>query len=176
MRNLAVIGLLLIYTTSQVGSIMIYYYRPVIHAISFYRQQRRIRKEEAGVRDITLSIKNYREYLQEDGEVLLNGILHDIRKVVYKDDVVQLQLLEDKNETKWMKTFACFANDLQKQDGRQQKQGQIWNWLFKIYPFEPETDLALHALTPLVARCGGAKDRIHSFSLTTPGQPPESKN
>ena len=172
MKNLAVICLLLIYITSQVGSLLIFYHRPVVHAFSIYRQQRRMRDQKEVIRDTVLSRKAYVASLHEDGEIILNGILHDIKEITYKNEFVHLKLLEDKKETNWLNSLARIANALQHQHPKKWPL-QLWSWLFKIYPCDPNNSFHLATLNSLTIRNRGMNESPLSCYLASPGQPPE---
>jgi len=171
MKNLAVIWLLLIYTTSQVGSILIYYHRPVIHAISSYRQQRRIREQKEIIKDTVISRKAYLANLHENGEIMLNGILHDIRNIRFTKEQVHLRLLEDECETKWINSFSSVLNALQDHQPRKLP-SQVWSWLFKIYPCESDKG-AILSLIPEVNHNRVSNPYLPSCFLSYRGQPPK---
>ncbi len=173
MRKLAIIALLFIYTISQLGSVMVAYYKPVVRAISSYRQQRRMRLEETALKDTSISVKQYLACLQEKDELLINGVLHDIKNAKFENGIVHLQLLEDSKETNWMNGFAGFVNALQKQKRSQRSMLQVWNWLFNIYPFEKEINFGFQAPLPLKHRFAFGADPLSSLPLSSPGQPPE---
>jgi len=171
MKNLAGIWLLIIYTTSQVGSILIYYHRPVIHAISSYRQQRRVRDQKEVIKDTVISKKAYLANIHENGEIMLNGILHDIKYISFTKEQVHLRLLADESETKWINNFSSVLNALQDHHPRKLPL-QLWSWLFKIYPCESQNGSAL-ASTLVVNHNRVSNPYLPSCFLSFRGQPPE---
>jgi hypothetical protein len=132
-----------------------------------------MREEKGAIRQVVINIKTYKASVNEEGEILLNGILHDVKKVRHEGELVHLQVVEDKKETRLMKTFADFSESLHKQDRSQKCPQQIWNWLFKIYPCTSDGGFELQALLPAAIRFGDPNNHITSFALTSPGQPPE---
>ena len=174
MKNLAIVFLLFIYTTSQLGSVFIYYYKPVIHAISLSRQQRRMREEKL-IREIIISRNHYKDALNEDGEIVLNNVLHDIKKVSFKNDEVHLLVLEDKHEEGWMKSFASIASALQKQNRNDKPNEQLLNWLLKVYRCDIDSPFAFIAPELRTTYHSVGEDVTFSVTLNIPAQPPENR-
>ena len=121
-----------------------------------------------------MSMKQYLACLYEKKELLINGVLHDIKEVNFKDGLVQLKLLEDKKETDWMKGLTNVTNAIQKQKRAQRSLQQIWNWLFNVYPFEKELDFKFELLIFQKLNFISLSSPIQTVSLNSPGQPPES--
>ena len=171
MKNLAVVCLLLIYASSQVGSLLIYFHRPVIHAISSYRQQRRLREQKDVIKDTVISRKDYLANLHENGEIILNGILHDIKNIRFTKEQVHLRVIEDKRETKWLNSFSSILNAIQSQHSKKFPL-QLWSWLFKVYPCD-SGKCTLLAFTPKADHVQESKPYLPSGFLSCQGQPPE---
>ena len=172
MRNLAVTTMLLIYLTSQVGSVFMYYYRPVIHAISQVRQQRRMRENHVALKDVTLTIAEYKASIYEEKELKLNGTLYDVKKIVFKGHFVRLQLLEDKQETNLLNSYRSFLHAFHQQEQSQKKSFHTWSWLQKIYSCEDDLNLPFICSTQEL-KISLVNTFIPPHFLSQPGQPPE---
>ena len=173
LRKLAVIALLFIYSATQLGPVLVNFCGPLAHAVSVVRQQRRMRLEATATKDILMTPAQYQASLHEKNELLIDGILHDVKDIKIENGIVHLQLLEDSKETNWMNDIASVVNELNKQKRSQRSMLHVWNWLFNIYTFEKEIKFVAPAPEQLVYRLAFNSASLRSVSLSSPGQPPE---
>ena len=125
------------------------------------------------MKGVSMTLTQYQACLHEKNELLIDGILHDVKHIRIENGIVHLQLLEDSKETNWMNDLSTVINAVHKQKRSQRSTLQVWNWLFNIYTFEKEINFFVPSPEHLTYRLAFNSDRLRSLALSSPGQPPE---
>lgn len=173
MRKLNTIILIALYFSIQVGAVAWDYYKPVLHLVCNRLMQHS--HESGKLVTIKTDRTTFNHCLQEDDELLWQGVLYDIENTTVNGNQVIALVEKDEAENKWTGIYnsICQHNTA----GRQPYSPlhiNCYKWMFKLYvPAEnvntsPAIKLieAQHAVLP--AR------RLAAFFPDDPCQPPDN--
>lgn len=119
MNKPAAFFLLGVYILIQTASIGWYLYKPLAHA--YYHQQ----SEEVSAAgknnllSITIDNKELGKIKNDDGEIVIDGVMYDIEKSVISGNKTKLLLERDNDETNWNINYSALTNQLQKKTGNE---------------------------------------------------------
>jgi hypothetical protein len=174
MKKLLVICLLLVFGSTQLGTLAWYYGRTLIHAMSADWQQIRLSTTRSAkeISLVKIGRKTYRQNVK-DGEIILNGILFDITKTAVSDTTLVLTLQKDELETYLLKQYAHIAGWINKHRHSRGSEQFVLNWMMKLYISCPG-QIATSGLCspPKNSSLSNAKNPS-SIYFDVPGKPPD---
>lgn len=114
MRKTAAFFLLCIYVLVQVVSVGWDFYKPLAH--SYFLQQSRLDQAEGTKGLITINIdrEKLNELKNEEGEIVIDGVLYDVEMAVSSGAMIKLLLKRDSKETNWNGHYNKIASLLHK--------------------------------------------------------------
>ena len=122
MKKTAAFFLLFVYILIQAASVCWHFYKPIAHA--YFLQQSK--DEDNGLSSLTIDHNKLGELKNEDGEVVIDGILYDVEMSVSSGSMVKLLLKKDSKETDWNTHYKKITNILHTHtDDRHATQGKI---------------------------------------------------
>ena len=98
---------------TQVGTIGWYYCQPLAH--TYFLQLQHSIKDENDLITISIDKKKLTALKNEEGEIVIDGVLYDVEKSVSKENAVELQLKKDRKETQWNNHYITINKLLHKQ-------------------------------------------------------------
>jgi len=134
MRKTAAIFLLCVYVLIQAVSVCWYFYKPLAH--SYFRQQsvNSLVDERNGLISITINRDKLDELKNEEGEIVINGVLYDVQLSAASGSMIKLLLKKDSDETNWNIHYKKINNLLYKHaGGRHTASGNISLSLFPLF-------------------------------------------
>src|SRR5882724_4367699 len=116
MRKTAAFFLLGVYVITQTVSVCWYFYKSFAHAY-FVEQSRYTANDNEEHINITIDYNKLKELKNEDGEIIIDGILYDVERSVASGNMIQLSLKKDSDETDWNAHYKKVTNLLYKHIG-----------------------------------------------------------
>jgi hypothetical protein len=141
MKKLLVVGLLLIYSVTQLSVLAWYYSKNLIHALSADWQNIKLTvgRPDADLTNLRLDSAGYLATVKE-GEISLNGTLYDVTKSSFCGSTVDLTLKKDEVETYLLNQYTQLTNWFKNHRPTRQSEQYVFNWMMKLYfsvPFSP---------------------------------------
>jgi len=115
MRKMAAFILLCIYVLIQAASVCWYFYKPLAHA--YFIEKSKENTEDRDLISITIDHDKLASLKNEEGEIIIDGVLYDIENAVSSGNKIELLLKKDSEETDWDIEYKKIANVLQKNKG-----------------------------------------------------------
>lgn len=174
MRRLISFGLISLFLLTQLGSVIWYYTRPLIHFICNSRQENNFGESNNNHLTILhLSSAKFQTELKGEDEIRLGGILYDIISTQSAGDSVVLKLESDLLETSLLAKYDQINENFAKTHPTQQQSDlHLWKWVFQLFnaphaekkftPFFIRPDLTCHRNIP----------SLSVAYLEVPAQPP----
>jgi hypothetical protein len=137
MKKLPAILLLTIYLLTQVASVCWYAYKPLSHAWFAMLQ-----KDNKNDQLLTITIhKNELEELEnEEGEIVIDGVLYDIEQLVVTGNDITLHLEKDEGETKWKDHYSKINSLLHKQNHSKTATASKAPGIFLVFFYSKQND------------------------------------
>ena len=137
MRKLPAILLLTIYLLTQVAPVCWYLYKPLSHAW-FAMLQKNNKNDHL----LTITIpKNELEVLEnEEGEIVMDGVLYDVEQAVVTGNDITLHLEKDEGETKWKDHYSKLNSLLHKQTHSKTATASKTPGIFLVFFYSKQKD------------------------------------
>jgi hypothetical protein len=174
MRRLISFGLISLFLLTQLGSVIWYYTRPLIHFICNSRQENNLGESSNNhLAILHLSSLKYQTEFKGEDEIRLGGMLYDIISTQSSGDSVVLKLESDLLETSLLAKYDQISeNFAQTHPAQKQSDQHLWKWVFQLFNAPP----AEKKIIPFFAHSiPGSIRNITSLSaayLDVPAQPP----